>query len=157
VTSVDVCDMRNLFASASADGTVRFWDYRIKMGCIKTCTYYESDVKMVKFMWDGRGIVSCSDDMTCQFVDLRSFTMINRYSNDKIKKDLNAVAVSKTGKFIFAACSDGFTYCFDTLSTLNLRTLGEHDDQVTTVAVSPNGATLLTSSSDWTVKVWGSA
>ena len=70
VTCVDITLDGKLFASSSADGTVKLWVFKTKK-CIHTFNDHVDQVWSLKFAPDGRRIVSTSDDRT---INIYSFS-----------------------------------------------------------------------------------
>lgn len=91
----------NVFVSGSCDSTAKVWDLRTGT-CNMTFQGHESDINSVQFLPDGQCFGTGSDDSSCRLFDMRSYHEINEYSNDKILCGITSVAVSNSGRFLFA-------------------------------------------------------
>ena len=70
-----------------------------------------------------------------------------------LERDSHAVALSTDGKTL-AVASDWYASIYDVEKKRKLRELRGHKGQVSTVAFSPDGQTLVTGSWDMTVRLW---
>ncbi len=59
-----------------------------------------------------------------------------------------------TEPLVFTACLDGAARCWDLRTGACVRTYGGHEDAVQDIAVSPDGAMLLTGADDNTARVF---
>ncbi|KAG2446035.1 hypothetical protein HXX76_000637 [Chlamydomonas incerta] len=59
-----------------------------------------------------------------------------------------------TEPFVFTACLDGASRCWDLRTNTCVRTYGGHEDAVQDIAISPDGNMLLTGSDDGTARVY---
>ncbi len=64
-------------------------DHREKKACVKTFQGHESDINSVAFFPDGHAFASVSDDSSCRLWDIRAYTQLNKYANDKVRTDPN--------------------------------------------------------------------
>jgi guanine nucleotide-binding protein G(I)/G(S)/G(T) subunit beta-1 len=154
VMSVSIYDKNGTFVSGSVDSTCKVWDYRSKKACIRTFTGHESDINTVSFFPDGNAVISGSDDSTIRLWDIRSYSVLNKYANDKILCGVTSVDFSSTGKFIFAGYDDYNAYVWDTKMAQLADRLQGHENRVSCLQVCKSGKALCTGSWDTLLRVW---
>lgn len=143
-------DMGQL-ASASSDGTIRFWD--TEMGKLQwTVQEHSGYNNSIAFSPNGRRLASASSDYTVGLWDVAQKILqakLERHSNV-----INCVVFSPTGQLL-ASASDDRTICVWNTGTASLhREFGGHTAGVTSVAFSPDGQRLASASRDCTVRIW---
>ena len=69
-------------------------------------------------------------------------------------QEVEALALSKDGKFLASASQDNTVLIWDLSKAKNTQTIKGHTDYVTGVSFSPDGKQLVTTSKDKTVRVW---
>lgn len=154
VACVAISPDKKYFLSGSVDQTVKLWD--IQSGkCVQTFTGHTGDVNSVQFLPSGNSFVTGSEDCKCKLFDIRADRELMTYSSDKVQpSSIQSVALSSSGRLLFAGCDDYNVYAWDLLKGELVCTLNGHDDRVTGVGVSPDGMALATASWDFTLKVW---
>jgi guanine nucleotide-binding protein G(I)/G(S)/G(T) subunit beta-1 len=145
----------NTFVSGSCDSTAKVWDLRTGT-CNMTFQGHESDINSVQFLPDGKCFGTGSDDSSCRLFDMRSYHEINEYSNDKILCGITSVAVSNSGRFLFAGYDDYNCYAWDVISTNGQHAyqLTGHENRVSCLGVSADGEAVCTGSWDTLLRVW---
>jgi guanine nucleotide-binding protein G(I)/G(S)/G(T) subunit beta-1 len=184
VMSVDISptDSENIFLSGSCDCTAKIWDKRVTQAANadKLCTAvmsfgsdtldedhaHESDINSVKFLPNGYSFVSGSDDSTVRLFDIRACGQLARYSELRILCGITSVAVSKTGRVVFAGYDDHSCWGWDSLrcgqninvterKPYELGGVGSgHDNRVSCVGMNSTGQAVATGSWDTVLKVW---
>lgn len=158
----------NVFMTCSVDKTCRLWDIRAPKTSVQTFVGYDtSDINSVEFMpCNGNVFATSSQDNTVRLFDIRTYNEINSFGTinnisfgpDGLPIDgYSSVAVSKSGRLIFAGHMNGTVHAYDTLSEKKnpVFTLSNaHERAVSDVAVSPHGDALCTAGWDGTVKIW---
>lgn len=114
---------------------------------------HESDVNSVKFHPSGDAFATGSDDATCRLFDLRADRQVGIYKKDSILFACNSVDLSLSGRLLFAGYNDYCINIWDTLKSVRVSILYAHENRVTSVQVSPDGAALASASWDSTIKV----
>ena len=51
---------------------------------VQTFTGHESDINSVQFFPDGNAVGTGSDDSSCRLFDIRAYTQLNKFANDKV-------------------------------------------------------------------------
>jgi len=154
VMSVSVHKDKNIFCSGSCDATAKLWDFRDSKAPARTFPGHESDINSIQFFPDGNAFVSGSDDSTCRMFDIRAYKQVNRYANNKILCGITSVAFSKGGHLMFAGYDDYNCYVWDTRHANYVEQLVGHDNRVSCLGVSSDGAALCTGSWDTLLKIW---
>ncbi|KAK1237731.1 hypothetical protein MKX07_003567 [Trichoderma sp. CBMAI-0711] len=125
-------------ASGSDDRQVKLWD--VETGaCVRTFEGHTNSVTSVASSADGQRIASTSLDRTVRIWDTATA--------------VSAVAFSMDGQWVAVGSTDGRIVIYDEASQSHC-TLREHSDQITAVAVSPDGLYAVSGAFDKTVKVW---
>lgn len=146
----------NIFVSGSCDSTAKVWDIRTGNKCTQTFHGHESDINSVHFFPNGLAFGTGSDDSSCRLFDLRSYTELNQFGNDKILCGITSVSFSKSGRLLFAGYDDYNCYCWDTVSSRpsHAYQLAGHENRVSCLGVNDNGQALCTGSWDTLLKIW---
>ena len=89
-----------------------------------------ADVNGVDFFPDGNAVVSGSEDGVCRLFDLRADQCVQTYGDgDAARSPVTSVAMSKTGRALFAAREDCSCVLWDTLRGEAPRARGVMDDR----------------------------
>jgi guanine nucleotide-binding protein G(I)/G(S)/G(T) subunit beta-1 len=147
-------DNSNIFVSGSCDSTAKVWDFRAGNKCCFSFPGHESDINSVAFFPDGKACSTGSDDGTCRLFDIRSYRQMNVYGNEKILVGITSVAMSKSGKYLFAGYDDFNCHVWDTITGEDCEILHGHENRVSCIGVSKDGKALATGSWDTVLKVW---
>lgn len=145
----------NSFVSGSCDATAKIWDIRTG-NCVQTFAGHESDINEVSFLPNGFSFSSGSDDSTCRLFDTRCYSEINTFGSDRILCGITSVAVSKSGRLLFAGYDDYNCYVWDTLSgkSQSVWQIQGHENRVSCVGVNKTGTAFCTGSWDTFLKIW---
>jgi len=146
---------KNVFVSGSCDSTAKVWDMRSGK-CTQTHLGHESDINSVSFFPDGNAFGTGSDDSSCRLFDLRCYSEVNNFGNDKILCGITSVAFSKSGRLLFAGYDDYNTFAWDCLGGGKSHSfqLQGHENRVSCLGVNNDGNALCTGSWDTLLKVW---
>lgn len=153
-----------MFVSGSCDSTARIWDIRGSASpCIDTFYGHESDINSVQFNSDGRTFATGSDDSTCRMFDIRCGE-IGQYGNDRILCGITSVALSSSGRLLFAGYDDYRCLGWDTMylgpssddvtGSSPLYQVEGHDNRVSCLGINATGEALCTGSWDTYLKIW---
>ena len=110
----------------------------------------DSDINFVDFMSNGTCFGTGSDDSTCRLFDLRSYSQLASFENDKILCGITSVSFSASGRLLFAGYDDFNCYAWDTLSGTDkcAYNIQKHQNRVSCLGVNTNGHALCTGSWD---------
>ncbi|KAJ1545489.1 guanine nucleotide-binding protein subunit beta 1, partial [Cladochytrium tenue] len=147
VMSLSVSPDKNVFVSGACDATAKVWDIRTAR-CVQTFTGHDSDINAIHGYAFGTG----SDDATCRLFDLRADTELNRYADDNITCGITSVTFSVSGRLLFAGYDDFNCNAWDTLKGERVGVLAAHENRVSCLGVSSDGAALCTGSWDSSLK-----
>lgn len=157
VMSLAICPTnQNIFVSGSVDTTAKVWDIRTG-DCVQTHTGHESDINSVAFFPDGNAFGTGSDDSTARVFDMRCYTEVNCFGNDKILCGITSVAFSKSGRLLFAGYDDFNAYAWDVIGDGKVHAFQlpqPHENRVSCLGVNPAGDALCTGSWDTLLKIW---
>jgi len=97
-------------------------------------------------------IVSGSDDGTARVWDMREKSVVMEITCPSV---VTAVCCGSLGHQLFSGGIDNTVTCWDIRNDATaLYTLEGHEDTITSVALNPDGGTLLTNSMDNSVRTW---
>jgi len=152
--------------SCSTDKTVKIWDANTGKG-LHTLKGHDGSVNSVAFSPDGQRVVSGSRDKTVKIWDASSGKELHTLKGHT--DYVRSVAFSPDGQRIVSGCggsdvpkelrtlsgsSDNTLKIWDASSGKELHTLKGHDDEVMSVAFSPDGQRVVSGSHDKTLKIW---
>ncbi|HEY6391913.1 MAG TPA: c-type cytochrome domain-containing protein [Bryobacteraceae bacterium] len=143
-------------ATASYDKLVKLWDVATEKE-IRTYHDHIDAVYAVAFTPDGRRLVSGAADRTIKIWNVATGQRL--YTLSEPLDGINTIAIDPTGKFVAAGGLDKSIRIWslgETAGTL-LHSQIAHEDAILRLAWSPDGAELLSSSADRTVKLFRAA
>ncbi|NES89773.1 MULTISPECIES: serine/threonine-protein kinase [Okeania] len=148
--------------SGSADGTIKIWDLATE-SLKATLTGHSKAVYSVAISSEKQIIVSGSADGTIKIWDLVTGSLINTFSGHSDR--IFSVAISSDGQNVVSGSADETIQVWDLrffskvendiILISNLKnTLTGHSNEVWSVAISPDGQTIVSGSEDKTIKIW---
>lgn len=148
------------FVSGSCDATAKVWDTRTGK-CTHTLKGHESDINSVMFLPNGAAFATGSDDATCRLFDVRAYSEINLFGNDKILSGITSVSFSNSGRLLFAGYDDYNCYVWETTKDGTVsgspawwQCLTGHENRVSCLGTNPLGTAMCTGSWDTLLKIW---
>jgi len=153
VMSIALSPDKNFFVSGACDAKAKVWD--IKSGkCQQTFSGHESDINSVTFFPNGNFIGTGSDDATCRLFSMRSSREMISFLDDEILCGITSVAFSLSGRYLFAGYDDFHVHVWDTMKGESVGSLSGHEQRVSCIGVSDDGAALCTGSWDQYLRIW---
>lgn len=139
----------NTFLSGSNDMYIKLWDRRMDLtkvnGCSQSFAGHTKGINNVKFMANGRGFGSASEDGTVRLWDLRSQQQVQTYTSDVEGANITSCCFSASGAYVFAGQHQGQVSVFDTVSGSLLESLKFHgEDEVSACERSSDGTSIAT-------------
>ena len=144
VQAIAVAPNGTQFLSATADGTIIFWDMLTKQA-IQTIPTDKKRIRSLAFSPDGKHFAVGAADSVIGLWTLadggNSFTEQKLTGHDT--GDISVV-FSPDGAYLYSAASDGRVIQWDAAAGRFLKEFKAHTDGILSIAVSPNGQYLLT-------------
>ena len=143
-----------LLSANSGENTIKIWD-TIKGINIGYLEGHNSDVNSVKWSNDSQLFASCGLDKTVRFWDIRERKNINILSVIQYA-DINDIAVFSSSHNIIVAVghTDGLMTIWDYSKQCVIKEIYEHNEQIRSVAFSPDGKYLLSGAFDAKIKIY---
>lgn len=135
--------------TASADNTVKLWDFQGKeIDIIRGQGVFWN----ASFSPDGKYIVTASDDNIAQLWIVEE----NNIRRTRLFPGVNSATFSPDGQYVASISSNNTdnTVKIWNLEGKEIAILEGHRDKVWNTNFSPNGLSILTSSDDYTVRMW---
>ena len=143
-----------LLSANSGENTIKIWDTNkgVNIGYLEG---HNSDVNSVKWSNDSQLFASCGLDKTVRFWDIREHKNINILSAIQYA-DINDIAVFSrfNNTFIAVGHTDGLMTIWDFSKQCVIKEIYEHNEQIRSVAFSPDGKYLLSGSFDHKIKIY---
>ena len=146
----------NMVVTGSTDKSARVWDIRMKKACIRFFNKVKSGVGCVKFMLDSvHTIATGCDDSAIKIYDLRAMGKVAKLKEEHSFEAVSSLAFSRSGRIIFSSYRRNTVNVWDVLTEKLLdQQHGEHKDAVKSLALSYDGATLVTAGKDGIIQLW---
>lgn len=151
VNDVTFKPFSNIFASASADKTVSLWDIRSGL-CVSTLYGHLNSVNKVRFTQKGDFLASCDSDGVVKVWDTRMVKEKSQYDTGPYAA--NSLSYDKSGQFLAVAGDDGNIKIINDVTQKIEATLKGHEDAVLDVLFDFNSKVLISSSADFSFRVW---
>jgi WD40 repeat protein len=142
-----------LIATSSYDKLVKLWDAETGAE-VRTLKDHIDAVYTLAFTPDGKRLASGAADRTIKIWNIATGQRL--YTLGEPADGINTLAIDPTGKLIAAAGLDKSirVWALEPKSGRLLNTQIAHEDAILKLAWSPDGSTLVSSSSDRTIKVF---
>ncbi|EEB15543.1 guanine nucleotide-binding protein beta, putative, partial [Pediculus humanus corporis] len=102
----------------------------------------------------GQAFASASDDKTARIYDIRSDQQLALFEEPKKTSGFSSCGLSLSGRFIFAGGDDNNIHMWDALKNQHRGHLSGHESRITSLSVSTNGMSIVSSSWDQNCRVW---
>lgn len=174
VTGVAITPDGKHAVSASKDKTLRLWD--LKSGkSLRVFKGHASEVTAVAATSDGRHAISAASGGELRLWDLKRDKSLRVFKSKDLHlkildgngKDtgriwtlsVNSVVVTPDGKYAISASGDNYTgihllQVWDMENGKSLKTLGKHEGEITSVAVTSDSKRAVSATKDGFVSVW---
>lgn len=141
-------------ASASRDGTIKFWD-PVSGQQVSSIEAHEGSVRALAVSRDGSYLASAGYDQLLKLWDAESHELIRTIRDHE--GPINAVTFSPNGDRIASASDDQTIKLWDTATGNEINTISGHTAGVSDIAFTPDGKRLAScSNGDQTVRIWDS-
>ncbi|KAF0024161.1 hypothetical protein F2P81_022963 [Scophthalmus maximus] len=105
---------QNTFVSGACDSLAKLWDLR-EGACKQTFSGHTSDINAINYFPNANAIITGSDDCSCKMYDLRSDQEVISYQDSSLNAGVTSVALSNSGRLIFAGYDDFNCHIWDSL------------------------------------------
>jgi len=144
---------QNTFISGACDSTAKLWDIRDGQ-CKQTFVGHTGDINTIAFFPNGNCVITGSDDCQMRMMDIRADQEIMCYENPTPTAGVTSLALSLSGRLIFAGYDDFNCNIWDSLKGEKVGVLAGHDNRVSCVGIPSDGLCVSTGSWDSFLKVW---
>jgi WD40 repeat protein/energy-coupling factor transporter ATP-binding protein EcfA2 len=144
---------------AQTDVSVRVWNAQTG-ATVAVLNGHKNTVDSVRFLPDGKRLLSGSWDGTIILWDIASASPIRTYELPRVNDAPNVVyklALHPNGTRFVSGSQDGTARLWSIETGEELATFAAHERAINGVAFSPDGTRLATGSSDRTIKLWNVA
>ena len=141
-------------ASASADHTVRLWDFDVVQQA-RDFAGHDAPVWSAALSPDGRLLVSASADRSLKIWNVATGKVLHTLSGHT--SAVTAAVFSPDSRWVVSASGDALLKMWDANTGKWVRDLAGHKGTVTCLDVSSDGTRIVSGSVDKTVKVWDAA
>jgi WD40 repeat protein len=144
-----------LLATASADGTVKFWDTRTRQEARAPLTGFLGSVTSMALSPDARRLATCDTFFTVQLGDVTTGQRITLQGH---KGFVQCAAFSPDGKFVVTSGVDGTVRLWDAATGTEVRPpFREHVTRVHSAVFSPDSELVASGDADGKVLIWNAA
>ena len=143
-----------LLSANSGENVIKIWDTLrgVNIGCLEG---HNSDVNSVKWSNDSQLFASCGLDKTVRFWDIREHKNINILSAIQYANINDFAVLCKTNSNIIAVGhTDGLMTIWDYSKQSVIKEIYGHNEQIRSVAFSPDGKYLLSGAFDAKIKIY---
>ena len=143
-----------LLSANSGENIIKIWDTLrgVNIGCLEG---HNSDVNSVKWSNDSQLFASCGLDKTVRFWDIREHKNINILSAIQYANINDFAVLCKTNSNIIAVGhTDGLMTIWDYSKQSVIKEIYGHNEQIRSVAFSPDGKYLLSGAFDAKIKIY---
>lgn len=144
----------SLICAACADGKIRFWDTTNGSTVRLTASANTGDTYACAFSPGGPWVLAGGFDRTVALVDVNSGIVVRAFSGPT--QAITSVTTNATGNLVVAGSKDGKVKFFDVSSGVCVQTISDPvaATAISSLAFSPDGATLAVSEMNSTVAIW---
>jgi hypothetical protein len=152
VTAVFLSPDGKTAVSGSRDKTAIVWDTATGK-VLRRLQGHSENLRAVLLSPDGQSVYTAAEDASVRRWNSKSGELERTFG---FAVGVHSLAISRDGKRLLAGAFDGMITAFSTESGEELCRYAGHRSDVNSVQYSPDGATILSSSSDTTARLWRS-
>ncbi|MBS1787586.1 MAG: hypothetical protein JST85_07690 [Acidobacteria bacterium] len=151
VRFADLNPQETLAVTASADHTVRFWDFQTQRQ-LAVIPAHEREVYQARFFRDGSRLITVGADRTAKIWDVASLLAPDTLEGHS--DYIFSVAFSPDSRTLASAGRDRTIKLWDVQTGKPLNTLNGHKLDIFKIAFSPTRNRLASANEDKTVRIW---
>ncbi|NMF56475.1 serine/threonine-protein kinase [Pseudanabaena yagii] len=138
-------------ASASDDGTVKFWELEGDTNSTREIKDQGGWVRAVIFLSD-RQIITAGQDKNIKIIDIPSGKVVKTFSGHT--NLINNLAIAPASDLLVSGSYDNTVNVWQLSTGRLLRLLKGHSDKIFGIAISPDGKQIVSASRDKTLRIW---
>lgn len=146
----------SLLASVSSDRTVRFWDTTNWTQVVKPMMVkqgdkqHPGDIYGLSFSNMGDMLASADNSRLLRIWDVSTGKQRISFNDNS-----TPVTFSSVDNYLLASARNRAVNFWDVKAGIKLRTFDAHDEYINSISFSPSGKFIVTTSRDWTIRLWG--
>ncbi|KAG8717076.1 hypothetical protein FRC09_014771 [Ceratobasidium sp. 395] len=145
----------NSLVSGSFDETVRVWDAQTGSLRLRPLQGHKGNVYSVTFLSNDKYIASCSGDSTARIWDASTGDVTRALQQPHPQALLWTIAFAQDSRHVVAGSSAGCLLVWDMESDNDIaKVLHGYPNGVESIALSPDGLLVVSSSDDGTLRMW---